>query len=103
MSWDSGVDPVAAERLDELAMVLEDHYPHLLSLQARLEAVADSGAELVTSFEGAADAAGRLGIRAGACFADSTLVAAQSVMTIDVTLSVTVEVSASASASASAG
>lgn len=103
VSWDSGVDPAAAAELDELAMVLEDHYPHLLALQARLEAVADSGAELVTSFEGAADAAGRIGVRAGACFAESTLVAAESVMTIDVTLSVTVEVSASASASASAG
>ncbi len=103
VAWDAGVDAEAAARLEQLAAALEAHYPRLLALEARLEAVADSGAELVTSFEGAADAAGRLGLRAGACLADSTLVAAESVATIDVTLSVTLEVSASASASASAG
>ena len=97
------VDPAAQARLVALVETLQAHYPHLLSLQARLVRVAESGAQLVVTFEGAADAAGRFGLAASACFASATTGAIRAVGTIDVTLEVTVEVSASVSADATAG
>lgn len=97
------VDPEAQARLDALLLTLDANYPRFLALEARLEEVTTSSADLVTSFGDAADAAGRSSIRAMACLADASAVAADSVRTIDVTFSVSVEVSASVSASAEAG
>lgn len=100
VTYETDVSPEAAARLELLALTLERYYPHFLSLAARVEGAAFTGSELVTSFEGAADAAGRVGFRASACFADSTLGALRSMATLEVTLSVSIEVSASASATA---
>jgi hypothetical protein len=97
------VDPAAQARLDALLLTLDANYPRFLALEARLEEVATSSADLVTSFGGAADAAGRSSVRAMACLADASAVAAESVRTVDVTFSVSIEVSASVSASAQAG
>lgn len=96
------VDPIAQARLVALVETLHAQYPHLLALEARLVRVAASGAELVVTFEGAADAARRFGLAATACFASATAGVIDAVGTIDVTLSVTVEVSASVSAEATA-
>ncbi|MFK7989668.1 MAG: hypothetical protein AB8I08_26860 [Sandaracinaceae bacterium] len=95
------VDPVAQARLVTLLGSLDANYPRLLAAQAKLERAAESGADMVAAFEDAADAAGTLGMRASACFAGTTVGAAQSMGTVNVTLSVTVEVSASVSATAS--
>jgi hypothetical protein len=100
MSWSIDVDPAAQARFDALIATLEANYPRLLALTARLENVVASGGELVTAFEGAAGAAGNLGYMATMCFADSTLLAASSLATIEVTMTVSVEVSASATAQA---
>lgn len=97
------VDPAAQARLAELVTTLQANYPRLLVAQEKLMLVASSGAEMVTAFEGAADAAGELGFRASACFASTTLDAASALSTVEVSLSVTVEVSASVSAEANAG
>lgn len=100
IAYDSGITPEAAERLAVLVDSLDENYPRLLALGARLETTAASGAELVESFEGAADSAGRLGLMGGACFADTTLTAAQSLLMVNASLTVTVEVSASVTATA---
>lgn len=97
------VDPAAQARLDALIATLDAHYPQFIAVQARLESVVDSGVDLGATFGDAADAAGRVGVRAMACFADSTAVAAESMMTVEVSFSVSVEVSASVSADAQAG
>jgi len=97
------IDPEAQARLAELVTTLRTHYPRLLSLRARLEGIAATGAELTATFQGAADAATNFGVAATACFANATAAAVRAVGTIEVSLTVTVEVSASVSAEASAG
>lgn len=98
--FDGMVDPDAADRFAALLDALEAQLPRLLALREQLTAVAESGGRLVTTFDSAASAAGRISARATACFADAALVAADAATTVDITLSVTVEVTASASASA---
>ncbi len=92
------VDPAAQARFDALVGTLEAHYPRFAALEARVNAVAESGAELVDTFGDAADATGRLGLNAMACFADATAATAEAMSTVQVTVSVTVEVSASVNA-----
>lgn len=98
--FDGTIDPAGQARLLALITTLERNYPRLLALEAQLTAIATSSAQLVATFDSAAAAARRLGVRATACFADATAVAVESAATVDVTLSVTVEVTASASATA---
>lgn len=100
MSYEVAIDPAAQARFDALIATLQTNYPRFLALQARLENVVASGGEMIVAFEGAADAAGNLGYMATACFADSTILAMQSMATIEVTMTVSVEVSASATAQA---
>ncbi len=95
----ASIDPEAQARLDALVATLEAHYAHFGALEARLGAVAESGAELVATFEGAADATGRLGLHAVACFVEATAATADAMATVQVSVSVSVEVSASVSAS----
>jgi len=97
---DAALDLEDQVRLDRLIETLDANYPQLLALEARLHGLAESGADLVTTFEGAADATGRLGGRAMACFAESMAVTAESLATVQVSVSVSVEVSASVSATA---
>jgi len=97
---DAALDLEDQVRLDVLIDTLDESYPRLLALEARLQGLAESGADLVTTFEGAADATGRLGARAMACFADSMAVTADSLATVQVSVSVSVEVSASVGATA---
>lgn len=92
------VDPAAQARLHALIATLEAHYPRFAALEARVGAVAESGAELVDTFDDAADATGRLGLNAMACFAGATAATAEAMSTVQVTVSVTVEVSASVNA-----
>ncbi|MCB9595400.1 MAG: hypothetical protein H6719_21955 [Sandaracinaceae bacterium] len=92
------IDPEAQARLDALVVTLDANYPRFAALEARLNAVAESGAELVDTFEGAASATGRLGLNAMACFAEASASTAQAMSTVQVTVSVTVEVSASVNA-----
>jgi hypothetical protein len=95
------VDPAAQARLVELVTTLREHYPRLLSLQARLTRIAETGAELVVTFEDTADAAASFGVAATACFASATAAAVRAAATVEVSLSVSVEVSASVTAEAS--
>jgi len=97
---DAALDLEDQVRLDRLIETLDANYAQLLALEARLQGLAESGADLVTTFEGAADATGRLGARAVACFADSMAVTADSLATVQVSVSVSVEVSASVGATA---
>lgn len=92
------VDPAAQARFDALVATLEAHYPRFAALEARVNAIAESGAELTETFGDAADATGRLGLDAMACFASATAATAESMATVQVTVSVTVEVSASVNA-----
>ncbi|MEZ4340380.1 MAG: hypothetical protein R3B82_27485 [Sandaracinaceae bacterium] len=92
------VDPAAQARFDALVATLEAHYPRFAALESRVNAIAESGAELSEIFGDAADATGRLGLNAMACFADATAATAESMATVQVTVSVTVEVSASVNA-----
>lgn len=92
------VDPEAQARFDALVATLERHYPHFVALEARLGAVAESGAELVATFGDAMASTGRLGLDAMACFADTTAATADAMATVEVSVRVSVEVSASVSA-----
>lgn len=94
------VDPAAQARLAELVTTLHAHLPRLLALQAQLTGVVETGAELVTTFEDAARAAGRLSVTAGLCFADTTMGVVEAMSEVEVSLTVTVEVSASVTATA---
>ena len=92
------VDPEAQARFDALVATLERHYPRFVALEARLGAVAESGAELVATFGDAMESTGRLGLSAMACFADTTAATAGAMSTVEVSVRVSVEVSASVSA-----
>jgi hypothetical protein len=94
------IDPAAQARLVALVETLRVNYPRFLALTARLAVVAESGAELVRTFNAAADAAGRLSFAAGTCFAATTARAVDALATVSATVTVTVEVNASVSASA---
>jgi len=100
VSIDAGlaIDLEDQVRLDALVESLHANYPRFLALGARVEAIAESGAELANTFEDTADATGRLGLRAMACIADATSDTLESLHTVQISVQVTVEVSASVSA-----
>lgn len=94
------IDPAAQARLAELVTTLRAHLPRLLALQAQLQGVVDTGAELVTTVRDAARAAGRLSVTAGLCFTDAAARLVDAVAAVEVSFTVTVEVSASVTATA---
>lgn len=96
----SNVDPAAQARLTTLIQSLTANYPLVLQNVARAQQLVIKAPQFATAFQGAASAAGSVGVRAVACMARAATVTAEAVTKVQASAQVTVSFQASFTAGA---
>lgn len=89
-----------AARVERARTAIESNYEQILTLRARVERLASSASEFVSSLREVSGAVGELGVRAGTCAVAAVTGAARAAASVQVSVRVSIEVSGSVSAGA---